>query len=126
MTTKTIKILYWTLLALFCLMMIMDGVSGIMQVEDGKKAFLQLGYPNYLMTIVGTGKLLGAIALLQPKYKILKEWAFAGFTINFLGASASWALSGGPTAFVFIPLVMQIIMFVIYFSWKKYEQIKTQ
>ena len=116
---KTTKITYKILLGLFALMMLLDGIAGILQVEDGKKAFDQLGYPHYLMIIVGASKILGVIGLLQPQSKTVKEWAFAGFAFNFLGASASWALSGGPAAFAIIPLVMLIILLVIYWLWKR-------
>jgi len=119
---KRTKITYWVLLTLFSIMMLMDGIAGIMQVEDGKKAFDQLGYPHYLMTIIGVSKILGVIGLLQPKFKTLKEWVFAGFAFNFLGASASWGLSGGPVAFVIMPLLMLIVLFAIYFLWKKTDQ----
>lgn len=116
---KKQKITYQILLGLFVLLMLMDGIAGTMQLEDGKKAFDQLGYPHYLMTIVGVSKILGVIGLLQPKSRTLKEWAFAGFTFNFLGASASWALAGGPVAFAFIPLVTLMILLVIYWLWKR-------
>ncbi|HEX9980375.1 MAG TPA: DoxX family protein [Flavobacterium sp.] len=116
---KSAKITYYVLLVLFSLMMVMDGIAGIMQVEGGKEAFSQLNYPYYLMTIIGTAKLLGGLALLQPKFKMLKEWAFAGFTFNFLGAAASWAFSNGPIAFIIMPLVMLGVMLLIYFLWKK-------
>lgn len=119
---KRTKITYWILLTLFSIMMLMDGIAGIMQVEDGKKAFDQLGYPHYLMTIVGVCKILGVIGLLQPKFRTLKEWAFAGFAFNFLGASASWGLSGGPVAFALMPLLMLVVLFAIYFLWKKTDQ----
>lgn len=118
---KRTKITYTILLVLFSVMMLMDGIAGILQVEDGKKAFDQLGYPYYLMTIVGVSKILGTIGLWQPN-KTLKEWAFAGFAFNLLGASASWAMSGGPIEFVAIPLIMLAVLLVIYFLWKKMQQ----
>lgn len=118
---KKIKTIYWIVLILFSLMMLMDGISGILQVEDGKKAFDQLGYPYYLMTIVGISKLLGVAGLLQDKWKTLKEWAFAGFTFNFIGASASWFMSGGPMAFAVIPLVMLAVLLGIRVLWKKQQ-----
>lgn len=117
---KRTKITYTVLLVLFSIMMLMDGVAGILQVEDGKKAFDQLGYPYYLMTIVGISKILGIIGLWQPS-KTIKEWAFAGFTFNLLGASASWALSGGPIGFVAIPLIMLVVLLFIYLLWKKMQ-----
>lgn len=117
---KRTKTTYTILLVLFSIMMLMDGIAGILQVEDGKKAFDQLGYPYYLMTIVGVSKILGIIGLWQPN-KTLREWAFAGFTFNLLGAAASWALRGGPTGFVAISLIMLAVLLAIYFLWKKLQ-----
>jgi hypothetical protein len=55
---------------------------------------VQLGYPVYLLTILGVWKLLGAIALLVPRFPRLKEWAYAGIFFEMTGAAASWALCG--------------------------------
>lgn len=121
---KRAKTIYTILLTLFSILMLMDGIAGIMQVEDGRKAFDQLHYPYYLMTIVGISKVLGVFGLWQPN-KTLKEWAFAGFSFNLAGASASWALSGGPIGFVAIPLVMLLALLAIYFLWKKSTQTPT-
>jgi len=51
----------------------------------------QLGYPVYLLTILGVWKLLGAVALLVPRFPRLKEWAYAGTFFVYTGAAASWA-----------------------------------
>ncbi len=125
MTSKSARIGYWISLILFCLMMLMDGVSGVMRVEGGQEAMKQLSYPVYLMVIVGAAKILGVIALLQNRFKTLKEWAFAGFAIQFVGASASWGFSHGPVAFVLLPLIMLGVMFIPYYFWKKLERLKT-
>jgi len=121
MKPRTIAILYWIFIPLFAAMLLMDGISGLMQMEEGKAAMKMLGYPNYLMNIVGVAKILAAIALLQPKFRLLKEWAFAGLTINFLGASASWYFSG-VMEFIFPPLIMLVVMILIYRLWKAKER----
>jgi len=115
---KRTTIIYRILLVLFSIMMLIDGVAGMLVLDEGKKAFDQLGYPHYVMPIVGISKILGVIGLWQPN-RTLKEWAFAGFAFNFVGASASWALSGGPIAFAILPLVMLVVMMAIYWLWKK-------
>jgi len=115
---KRTKITYRILLVLFSIMMLMDGIAGVLQVEDGKRAFDQLSLPYYLMTIIGCTKILGVAGLWQPNQTI-KEWAFAGFTFNLLGASACWAFSGGPFAFVTLPLVMLLVLAAIYLLWKR-------
>jgi hypothetical protein len=65
-----------------------------------------LGYPEYLMTILGGAKILGVIALLIPGVPLLKEWAYSGFTFDMLGASASHAFVGDSIAETVTPLVV--------------------
>lgn len=124
MKPKTAKIIYWTLTILFALFMLMDGISGIAQVEAGKESMRQLGYPIYLMSILGVAKVLGALTLLQNKFQTFKEWAYAGFVINVLGAALSWIFVGGPAFNIILPLIFLGIILFSYFLWKKYIKIK--
>lgn len=119
---KPSKTLYWIITIIFATLMLLDGFAGMAMTEDGKLAMQQLGYPNYIMSIIGVGKILGAIAILQPRYRVIKEWAYAGFTINFLSAAISWAIVGAPAFNVIFPLIMLALMFFSYYIWKKYEQ----
>lgn len=118
---KPSKALFWTLTILFSVLMIADGLSGLAMTEAGNAAMRQLGYPLYLQALLGVFKVLGGVAILQNKFRLIKEWAFAGFTFSFIGAAASWAIIGGPVAFVIIPLVMLALMIGCYLVWKKYE-----
>lgn len=124
MKPKTIKIIYWIVTTLFVIAMLMDGVAGLMRVEDGKVALAHLGYPEYLMSIVGFAKVLGALSILQTKFRIIKEWAYAGFTINFIGASLSHYFVGDAAGMLFTPLVVLAFLFVSYWLWKKTEQVQ--
>ena len=119
---KPSKTLYWIITIIFATLMLLDGFAGMAMTEDGKLAMQQLGYPNYIMSIIGVGKILGSIAILQPRYRVIKEWAYAGFTINFLSAATSWAIVGAPAFYVIFPLIMLALMFFSYYIWKKYEQ----
>ncbi|MFA6083692.1 DoxX family protein [Mucilaginibacter sp.] len=125
MSPKTIKITYWILTVVFALFMLMDGGAGVVKEKTGQEVMKHLGYPIYIMVITGAFKILGAIAILQNKYKTIKEWAFAGFAINFIGAFASRAFVGDPIGLLVLPLVMLTIIFVVYYFWKKFETIKT-
>lgn len=116
---KKLKTWYWVTTIIFALMMIMDGVGGITQQEAGKEVLKHLGYPMYLLIIVGIAKLLGAASILQNKFKTIKEWAYAGFAINFIGAFASRAFVGDGISLLIPPLVALIIMFIPYILWKK-------
>ena len=119
---KKLKTWYWIATIIFALMMIMDGIGGITQQEAGKEVLKHLGYPMYLLIIVGIAKLLGAASILQNKFKTIKEWAYAGFAINFIGAFASRAFIGDGVSLLIPPLVALIIMFIPYILWKKKEQ----
>ena len=116
---KKLKTWYWIATIIFALMMIMDGIGGITQQEAGKEVLKHLGYPMYLLIIVGIAKLLGAASILQNKFKTIKEWAYAGFAINFIGAFASRAFVGDGISLLIPPLIALIIMFIPYILWKK-------
>ena len=121
MNPRAITALYWGLTLLFGLLMLADGVAGLAQEAHGQAAFRQLGYPLYALPIIGGAKVLGALALLQPRYRTLKEWAFAGFTINFLGAALSTACAGLGLPGMAPALVMLAVLFGLYFLWKRYR-----
>jgi len=116
---KKLKTWYWIATIIFALMMIMDGVGGITQQEAGKEVLKHLGYPMYLLIIVGIAKLLGAASILQNKFKTIKEWAYAGFAINFIGAFASRAFVSDGISLLIPPLIALVIMFIPYILWKK-------
>ena len=103
------NITYWTATGLFCLLFTFAGTANLLRVDVQREAIESLGYPAYLMTILGTAKLLGVIALLAPRLPILKEWAYAGFAFDMLGASASHAFVGDPIPSVIIPLVVMAV-----------------
>ena len=74
-----------------------------------------LGYPPYLMTLLGILKLLGVVALLAPGFARLKEWAYAGFSFDLIGAAFSFAAAGDPTpAGIAPPLLILAVVAVSY------------
>lgn len=119
MSPRLNTILYWSFTLLFCLLMLADGLAGVLRVQGGQDALRHLGYPLYALLIFGTAKLLGALALAQPWFRTLKEWAFAGFTINFIGAAASTALAGDGPGAVAPALVMLAVLLGLYYWWKR-------
>ena len=106
---------YWLATGLFCLAMAAGGTMNLLRVEPQQVAMEKLGYPGYLMTILGVAKLLGVIALLLPGLPLLKEWAYAGFTFDLLGASASHAFVGDSVMETLLPLIILGIAAVSYF-----------
>jgi hypothetical protein len=118
MQPKTIHILYWITTILFVLFLIADGLAGVLHAQSGVQSLLTLGYPLYVLTIVGSAKLFAAVAIIQTRFVTIKEWAFAGFTIDTLGAASSWYFLGD-YKFMAISLVFLAIMFIPYYFWKQ-------
>lgn len=65
------------------------GVQQMLQIGRYNEIVTQLGYPLYLLSILGTWKILGVIAILIPKKPLLKEWAYSGFFFAMYGATIS-------------------------------------
>ncbi|HEY9195566.1 MAG TPA: DoxX family protein [Mucilaginibacter sp.] len=122
MKPKTIKITYWILIGLLALAMAGDAYGGITKQQAGVDVLKHLGYPVYFMVFTGFAKLLGVVAILQTKFKTLKEWAYAGFAFTFLGAIASRVSVGDDVKELFPPIIMLVYLFTTYYFWKKYNQ----
>lgn len=109
---KGIKIGYWILTSLVLLPTVGSGIPELFigGPEATAQSLQLLGYPLYLMRILGAAKILGGIAIFSGKSKTLKEWAYAGFAFDFLGATASHLLAGdsahAPMPFIFFVLLM--------------------
>lgn len=87
--SKRNKIIYWVATLWLSLGMASTGIVQLMKVDKEVDAFTHLGYPVYLMTILGIWKLLGVVAVLAPRFPLLKEWAYAGFFFAMSGAIVS-------------------------------------
>ena len=100
---------YWIATGLFCAVFLFGGTSHLLRTEAMAEGIASLGYPAYLMTILGTAKLLGAAALLAPGRPLLKEWAYAGFTFDLLGATASHTFAGDPLSETMRPAILLLV-----------------
>jgi len=85
---------YWIATSLLAAGMIVAGVQELRHAPDLLEGARRLGYPDYLLTILGSAKLVGAPLLLVPRFPHLKEWVYAGFAFDFGGAIISHAASG--------------------------------
>lgn len=93
-TTKRNKIIYWTVTVFLSIGMLAGGVQQMLQIGGYNEIIKQLGYPQYLLSILGVWKILGVIAILIPKFPLLKEWAYAGFFFAMTGAAISHFAAG--------------------------------
>lgn len=112
--TKTAKITYWIATVWLSLAMASSGIVQLTQLEEETKMITRLGYPLYFITILGVWKILGVIAVLIPKFPVLKEWAYAGFFFVASGAVISHLAVGDGAKEYFGPVLLLILTVV---SW---------
>ena len=87
MTARTVA--YWATTAFVVFNLLSGGLAELMQLKGNIEGMQALGYPLYVMTILGVWKVLGSVALLAPRFPRLKEWAYAGIFFNMTGAAIS-------------------------------------
>ena len=101
---------------LFILAMAPPTFGKISQNEQFLSSFTGLGYPVYLSYILAVAYILGFIAILLPKTKLIKEWAYAGLTFSLTGAFASHLLAGEPILQATWALFTLALLMGAYFS----------
>jgi uncharacterized membrane protein YphA (DoxX/SURF4 family) len=82
---------YWVVTAVVVGECAVGGTMDLFRMSPFFPMMIDLGYPSYLATILGTAKIIAAVVLLAPRLPRLKEWAYAGVVINMTGATASQA-----------------------------------
>jgi hypothetical protein len=117
--SKRTTILFWAFTAPVLAMMIMSAAAMLMQQPQNVEGFVHLGYPLYFMTFLGIAKALGSAALIYRRFSTLTEWAYAGFTFDFLGASYSHYASGDGLGPTMGPLVVLALLAGSYWHGKK-------
>jgi hypothetical protein len=112
--TKRNKIIYWIATLWLALGMTVPGIVQLMKRKEEVDMMNHLGYPEYFLTILGTWKILGVIAVLSPKFPLLKEWAYAGFFFAMSGAVFSHLACGDGAKDFFGPVLLIVLTVV---SW---------
>lgn len=112
--TKRKRIIYWIATLWLSLGMVSTGIVQLIKTHDEVQSMDRLGYPLYFLTILGVWKILGVIALLIPKFTLLKEWAYAGFFFAMSGAIISHIAVNDPIGEIFPPLLLIALTIV---SW---------
>ena len=111
---KRNKIIYWTATVFLAVGMTAGGVQQLLQIGGYVEIVGNLGYPLYLLSILGAWKILGVAAILVPKYTLLKEWAYAGFFFAMSGAAISHIIVSHSVNEAFPSLVLLVATVV---SW---------
>ena len=111
---KRDKIIYWISTIWLALGMVSTGSVQLFRSPADVDLMARLGYPVYLLTILGVWKLLGVVAVLIPKFPLVKEWVYAGFFFAMTGAIVSHIASGSSMSDMFGPSLLIILTVV---SW---------
>ncbi|HTB52433.1 MAG TPA: DoxX family protein [Ferruginibacter sp.] len=115
--TKTNKITYWIATIWLALGMVSTAAVQLLKMKTGQggvDSINHLGYPVYLLTILGVWKVLGVVVVLIPKFPLLKEWAYAGFFFAMTGAIFSHIAMSDSIKEIFPSLLLLMLTVV---SW---------
>lgn len=112
--TKKSKIIYWVSTIWLALGMVSTGIVQLIRMEVEVEMMANLGYPVYFLTILGIWKILGVVAMLLPRYPLIKEWAYAGFFFIMSGAIISHGANGDGAQDFFGPTLLLILTII---SW---------
>ena len=115
--TKRNKIIYWIATIWLALGMVATGTGQLIKMKAGQGGadmITHLGYPVYLLTLLGVWKILGVVAVLIPKFPLLKEWAYAGFFFIMSGAMISH-IAVGDSANEIWPSLLLLVLTIV--SW---------
>jgi uncharacterized membrane protein YphA (DoxX/SURF4 family) len=126
---KAKVVVYWASTIIITLELLAGGLSDLVHGgtwlfggEPVADVIMRLGYPLYLLTIIGIWKLLAVIVLVVPRFPRIKEWAYAGEVIVMTGAAASNAFSGEDINMVIMPLIFVLLALM---SWALRSQSRT-
>jgi uncharacterized membrane protein YphA (DoxX/SURF4 family) len=114
MSTKRNNIIYWIATIWLALGMVSTGIVQVMNLEAEISFIVNLGYPIYFITLLGVWKLLGVIAILVPRFPLVKEWAYAGFFFMMTGAVYSHICHGSAASDYFGPILLLVLIIT---SW---------
>ena len=116
---KTEKFIYWIATGLLCLIMFFSAMMYLFSYDSAVSFFQNLGFPTWIIYPSATVKILGVIAILSKKSKLLKEWAYAGMFFDMVLASTAHYMAqdgaGGIAAIGLLSLVISR-----YYDWRIY------
>jgi len=104
------RVQYWVATALAAIAFLVPGIGNLMHTPHIASDMAHLGYPAYFMTVLGTWKVLGAVAITAPGLARVKEWAYAGMIFDLSGAATSRGIAGDGAVAVGIPLVIALVV----------------
>jgi hypothetical protein len=112
---KRNNIIYWVTTGFVAIGMLSSGLLQIFHAKAMIDIIAPLGYPLYLLYLIGVWKILGVTAILIPGYTLVKEWAYAGLFFLMTGALFSHLASGDQSVKGIVGPFMQTVFIIL--SW---------
>jgi hypothetical protein len=103
---KAKVIAYWVCTVVIALTIGSGGAAMALRVPQNVEGLTALGYPVHFIVLLGVWKVLGALTLLAPGLRLVKEWAYAGIFIDLSGAMVAAAANGSAAFHILAPLVL--------------------
>lgn len=122
---KSHKIIYWVATIWLSLGMLSTGIVQLIGMQQEVDNFTRLGYPLYLMTIIGVWKILGVVVVLIPKFTMLKEWTYSGFFFAMSGAVVSHLAVGSQAQELFGPLLLLVLTILSWYYRSASRKVET-
>lgn len=116
---KSWKTAFYISTALLSVGMLAGGYFDFTKAPEAIQAFTHLGYPAYFSVIIGAAKFLGVIGIWQSKVRFLREWAYAGFYFDLIGAFISHLAVGDGPALYAPALINLVILTISYMSFRR-------
>ena len=112
---KRDKIIFYSATGLLTALMLYSVSMYFFMHDDVAAMFTNFGYPIYIIYPYAVAKLLGLVALWTPSFKVLKEWAYAGFFFAFILAFfAHFMIGDGEQAGAILALVLLIVSYIFH------------
>src|SRR5271170_1021725 len=99
-------IAYWICTVFIALCIGLGGVAQALRLPQNVEGMMALGYPLHFIVLLGVWKVLGALTLLAPRLRLVKEWAYAGIFIDLSGAIVTAVANGSPVFHAVAPAVL--------------------
>lgn len=116
---KRINISYWILTGLLIPSLGFGSVMELLGKPQSVEVITSLGYPAYLSPFLGVARILALLSIFTPKFKRLKEWAYAGLVFDVIGAIYSQIAVGNPFTYNLLPIVTLGVILGSYFLYHK-------
>ena len=109
---------YWVTTLLLALECLVGGIMGALQRPTFIDIMKHLGYPDYVMTIIGVCYVLGGVALLVPGFPLLKEWAYAGLFFIYTGGAIASRLAVGDGVVTLVGPIILTGLVIASWTWR--------